>query len=508
MTQTYLIPQYLYDYVYPFTLDSKFHQITYNKNFPSQGQRWLDSVGFDRKYLFYAIKKGHKQLPATCEVCGKPLKLDQIKNNKMTGKYCSNHCSNNSDQAKFKRAQTDLQRYGTTNPNELDIIKQRKLKTINRKYGSQENLFRIQHEHYKQTCMQRYGVDNVNRLDSIKQKKKQTCLKHWGVEYSVTHPDVRNDVLSHQIVREKYWPTFLQKLAKKNIELLSSKQQYIDAIATNNRLKYHCLTCGCEWETNETNPKQLYCPQCVQANKSTCESAIKSIINDLLPDEQVVFNSRRIIKPLELDAYVPNKNLAIEYNGTYYHRTEKLGNEYHQNKSLKCLTKGIRLIHIFDWEYNLHFCQVLNAIKNALNIHKHIVNDVSLQTITHDQFNDFLIQYCTDILTTATTYYGVYSESILIAVLGFNDDQCVKIVANSDYQVNFESIFKQLNWPTIFTNINEIDINYLTNIGYKVDAFQLNSPYYANAFIDKTMQKPKQSAFTISDAGLVRLIHK
>ena len=66
MTQTYLIPQYLYDYVYPFTLDPKFHQITYNKNFPNQGQQWLDSVGFDRKYLFYAIKKGHRRLPAIC----------------------------------------------------------------------------------------------------------------------------------------------------------------------------------------------------------------------------------------------------------------------------------------------------------------------------------------------------------------------------------------------------------------------------------------------------------
>lgn len=138
MTQTYLIPQYLYDYVYPYTLDSKFHQITYNKNFPSRGQQWLDSVGFDRKYLFYAIKKGHKQLPATCIACGQPLTLNQLKLNKCTGKYCSSHCSNNSKQAKIKRTQTNLQRYGTTNPNELDSIKQRKLKTINRKYGSQE----------------------------------------------------------------------------------------------------------------------------------------------------------------------------------------------------------------------------------------------------------------------------------------------------------------------------------------------------------------------------------
>lgn len=82
MTQTYLIPQYLYDYVYPFTLESKFHHISYSKNFPDQGQQRLGSVRFDRKYLFYAVKKGHKQLPATCEACGKPLKLDQIKTTK------------------------------------------------------------------------------------------------------------------------------------------------------------------------------------------------------------------------------------------------------------------------------------------------------------------------------------------------------------------------------------------------------------------------------------------
>lgn len=133
MTQTYLIPQYLYDYVYPFTLDNKFHRIKYNSNFPKQGQQWLNSIGFDSKYLFYAVKKGHKHLPATCIACGKPLTLNQLKLNKCTGKYCSSHCSNNSEQAKNKRAQTNLQRYGTTNPNELDFVKQRKLETINKK---------------------------------------------------------------------------------------------------------------------------------------------------------------------------------------------------------------------------------------------------------------------------------------------------------------------------------------------------------------------------------------
>ena len=66
---------------------------------------------------------------------------------------------------------------------------------------------------------------------------------------------------------------------------------------------------------------------------------------------QIDTNTRKIIKPLELDFYIPNLKLAIEFNGTYWH-SKNAGKDikYHLNKSLLCREKGIRLIHIYEFE--------------------------------------------------------------------------------------------------------------------------------------------------------------
>ena len=36
---------------------------------------------------------------------------------------------------------------------------------------------------------------------------------------------------------------------------------------------------------------------------------------------EIVENCRNIIKPYELDIYIPKKKIAIEYNGIYWHST-------------------------------------------------------------------------------------------------------------------------------------------------------------------------------------------
>ena len=160
----------------------------------------------------------------------------------------------------------------------------------------------------------------------------------------------------------------------------------------------------------------------------------------------------------------------------------------------------------FDWEYILHHDQVVNAIKNALGMHKHQVKRPIIQAIDQHAFNNFVLDYSTDSAAAANTYYGIFESDVLIAVLGFVDQQCVKIVNNSDYNISYESIFEQLQWPIIQTNLNEIDINVFTKMGYKPVEYSLNKPYYANAYIDKTLQKPKQQTSCISDAGQVILV--
>ena len=76
--------------------------------------------------------------------------------------------------------------------------------------------------------------------------------------------------------------------------------------------------------------------------------AIKSIYNG-----DILRNSKRkqFIYPYELDIVIPGLNLAIEYNGCYFHSIYVgKSKDYHLMKSLLCREKGIRLIHIYEFE--------------------------------------------------------------------------------------------------------------------------------------------------------------
>jgi hypothetical protein len=73
---------------------------------------------------------------------------------------------------------------------------------------------------------------------------------------------------------------------------------------------------------------------------------VKSLTNN------VEENTRKIIAPYELDIYIPEYNLAIEFNGNYWH-SEAGGKDkaYHINKTNTCKDKGIQLLHIFEHQW-------------------------------------------------------------------------------------------------------------------------------------------------------------
>ncbi len=85
---------------------------------------------------------------------------------------------------------------------------------------------------------------------------------------------------------------------------------------------------------------------------------------------EIIENDRKILGK-ELDIYIPGKNIAIEYNGLFWHSTfYNKDKNYHKNKTDLCEQKGIRLIHIFsdEWRDKKDICK--SIIASALGIYK------------------------------------------------------------------------------------------------------------------------------------------
>lgn len=123
-------------------------------------------------------------------------------------------------------------------------------------------------------------------------------------------------------------------------------------------------------------------------NQSKYEDELTNYIKTIYKGE-IVENSTSIITPYELDIYIPDKKLAIEFNGSYWHSTEYKDKYYHQQKTIACAKKGIKLIHIFEYEWlNTETKEKLKNIINRELTEKTIEsNNINVQYMNVNEVN-------------------------------------------------------------------------------------------------------------------------
>lgn len=97
---------------------------------------------------------------------------------------------------------------------------------------------------------------------------------------------------------------------------------------------------------------------------SKAEIALTDFIRTLSPDVQ---SSVKLPSGLELDAFIPSKKIAVEYDGLYWH-SEKAGYEKdkHLRKTEECEKNGIKLIHVFEDEWVLKEEIVKSRLRSIL----------------------------------------------------------------------------------------------------------------------------------------------
>lgn len=121
------------------------------------------------------------------------------------------------------------------------------------------------------------------------------------------------------------------------------------------------------------------CSKCSKVGYSKSEKEIVEFIKTFY-DKKIIENNRNIIlneysnNYLELDIYLPDIKLAIEFNGRYWHNDESISKrvgfntaeEYHSYKSSKCKEQNIFLLHIDEHEWLDNKNNVLNNIKDKI----------------------------------------------------------------------------------------------------------------------------------------------
>jgi len=276
---------------------------------------------------------------------------------------------------KEKIKQTNLKKYGVENPSQSELIKKKKEETFLKHFGVKQGLqSEIVREKIKQTNLKKYGVENPFQSELIKEKIRQTNLKKYGVEYPMESDIIKEkarqtnlkkygtEVLMHNEsiknkVRTKRLENFYHRvLMNENnpvIPNFSEKELKGERDLEGSYIKYSwkCKKCGLVFDGDYY--QRLRCPNCnpIDGYSSKYEDEIYEFLRNNY-DGIIVRQSRNVLGNRFLDFYLPDKNLAIEFDGLYWHgELQGRHKYYHLDKTLRCLKENIQLIHIFEDEW-------------------------------------------------------------------------------------------------------------------------------------------------------------
>lgn len=178
---------------------------------------------------------------------------------------------------------------------------------------------------------------------------------------------------------------FENRKNSQDVICLSDYTTYINSVSRN--LKYFCKSCQNIYDAS------LMWHDCTYCNKpsSAQEDEITQYLDSV--NLKYVKNTRDVIQPQELDIYIEQAKLAIEYNGLYWHTEEKgRHNTYHLNKTISCRNKEISLIHIFSDEWNNKKEIIMSIINHKLGLNINRINTRKMDVIeakSNKELKDF-----------------------------------------------------------------------------------------------------------------------
>lgn len=138
--------------------------------------------------------------------------------------------------------------------------------------------------------------------------------------------------------------------------------------------------------------------KCKSCNKkggtSIGEKDLSSLVSELL-SENIEIGNRSVISPYELDMYIPDKGIAIEFNGLYWH-SEQRGKDksYHYNKWKMCKDAGIDLVTVWedDWRDNRKVVETM--LRSKLGVYDVNARDLTVVDVkTYREANMFFSTY-------------------------------------------------------------------------------------------------------------------
>lgn len=188
---------------------------------------------------------------------------------------------------------------------------------------------------------------------------------------------------------------------------------------------HRTIICKTHGEFKQSIRNHVYyangCPKCVVVPSiSSKEHEINDwlICLGLIEGVDYIRNDRSIISPQELDFYFPKLNIALEFNGDYWHSECKKDRKYHQSKVITAMKNGVNVIMIYEHLWKTKSDIIKHRLKSLLQIQDKIyARKTEVKTISSKESIEFCNKYHLQGSCSATYHYGLFHDNELVSVM-------------------------------------------------------------------------------------------
>jgi hypothetical protein len=436
--------------------------------------------------VYSARSEAYHKCPG-CDVVLRKL-ISNLLSGRILCKICGGKKSN-TESARNKYKSSMLQKYGVDHPQKSSQIRQKTKATIQKKYGKAIKEIR------KSGTLQKYGVDTVFKLPEIQDKIKNTNLEKFGVTNINQLPENRNSLRDNMVKRFGHGSPLRARLL------------------VNNNCKNYDEFCSKVVSKLEDNNLCANHPEIEKFFKSYGGTLIQALIHakreDLIrrnskfsiPEKEIVDlvkthysgevieNDRKILKGKELDIYLPELKIAIEYNGLIWH-SERF--DYDKNRHYKkyknCLDQGIKLYTFWSHEWFIKRDQLTKFIINLITSKTTVYARKCKIETDPNKLKEFIENNHLQGSSPSHTYLGLTYNNNVVMALSIGDHprkgsevQVLNRVCFSDYHVvgGLNKLLKLLDYELITWSDNRYSPtgNMYKNAGFEVEE-ELKPDYF------------------------------
>lgn len=358
------------------------------KNNPNFGKKWSN----DQKNAMSKKQKGIIPWNKGTALSGNHLEIAQRGVKKREGRYTTGELIRHVSKSKTKEQKKILsikqQEYAKNNPEEMS---QRAYKAIETRRKNGHDLAFFRNKTHSEGTKQKLSVISKDKGVSKTEKSKQRITN--------------NAALANCIILSFNGKLVNLKCTRCEYEFTLGKQCFND---TKNKIE-RCPSC------------YPYIPNKRSAGEQELYSFIESLGVKAIPNHRLIFGKK------EIDIYLPDHNIAIEYNGLYWH-SEKLlesigySKTKDNEKRIELNNLGIRYIAIFEDEWLNQTEIVKSRLSNLLQKTSIIVyaRKCKISEIDSRTASRFCEDNHIQGKGRSNARYGLYYNNELVSVMTFS----------------------------------------------------------------------------------------